>query len=92
MAKHTQGPWHAEYFPSAFGWDVTHGPADDASQRFSVLDDPTEENSKLMAAAPEMLEAIEEFFECWMAGKFLYEGADVMAKLRKSSAKARGKE
>jgi hypothetical protein len=58
MPKHTQEPWHAEYFQHSTGWDVTHGPADDASERFSVIDDLTEANAKLMAAAPDMLAAL----------------------------------
>lgn len=60
MNKHTPGPWHAEYFPT-IGWDVTHGPSDDPSERFSVIDDLSEANAKLITAAPEMLDLITRF-------------------------------
>ena len=58
MTQHTPGPWHVENFHGS--WDVTHGPADDASERFSVLETLSEENARLIAAAPDLLAACKE--------------------------------
>lgn len=55
---YTPGPWHCEYFPNSIcHWDVTHGPADNASERFSVLEDLSEADARLIAATPLLLEA-----------------------------------
>jgi len=49
--------WHAEYFAAHKCWDVTRGPADDASERFSVIEELTESDAKLIAASHKLLEA-----------------------------------
>jgi hypothetical protein len=73
---------HAEHFANydqrAVQWDVTEGPADDASRRFSVLEDLKEADARLFAAAPRLLAACEALLArhddsnfgrwCWCEG------------------------
>lgn len=71
--KHTQGPWHYDWTTKtngvAQGWSV--GPADKPLDQMDHIDpvltiendcEEAEANAQLIAAAPELLEALEEFY------------------------------
>jgi hypothetical protein len=45
------GPWTHEYFAAHDQHDVAHGPPDDASERFSILEELTSEDAELIAEA-----------------------------------------
>ena len=55
--KHTPGPWIAWKYPDVKSWTV-------ASKESVASKIKTEQDARLIAAAPEMLEALEEFLLC----------------------------
>ena len=60
--KHTKGPWMAGVPSSIVGWPVVSAPADGRIICNMLYTSPTDEevgaNAALIAAAPEMLEAL----------------------------------
>lgn len=66
--KHTPGPWTVEKFTRENDWDrmrarVTDG-QDTIAQLFdSAFEDRNHANARLIAAAPELLEALEQILE-----------------------------
>ncbi len=56
MSIYTQPPWKAVYFQNSDQWDVSND-AGDPSCEFSVLEDMIEPHARLIAAAPDLLEA-----------------------------------
>ena len=69
MAKHTPGPWKAVQHDRGWwtvlqgAWDISHNEASRpgvvASSKYSVMSIPENEaNARLIAAAPELLEAL----------------------------------
>ena len=60
-AKHTPGPWYATTRKGSWDWVVAHGPLDEICQLFhdgTEFNETGEANARLIAAAPEMLEAL----------------------------------
>jgi hypothetical protein len=74
MSKHTPGPWEAVYVGSS-DWDL-NGPV-------------TEQDWKLAAAAPELLEALKEMLEVWEEDPAY--GSVHAEKARAAIARAEGK-
>ena len=91
--KFTPGPWGYEYL-EAFHWIFW---ADNDGDPFVVgyLDDtgrPAEDeaNAALIAAAPDMYEALEELQRVYVSGNFDTEFQPALNKARAALAKARG--
>ena len=85
---HTPGPWsllcdEARGIPRCLVVDKDGG-------EIAAVNPHRAENAELLAAAPELLAAVELFIECWERGDFLTRGPEVMSMLRDSRAKARG--
>ena len=63
MSNHTPGPWHYEESPMKTGWCVVTGNnylADVHKHVGAMVDDVQDEaNARLIASAPELLEALE---------------------------------
>ncbi len=67
MSKHTRGPWLAQIFPkgtidviSIGGGTVIHWSGFDAS---GMIHEEDKANAKLIAAAPELLEALRQLYD-----------------------------
>ena len=71
MSKHTPGPWDPHYSPND-GWSVWHDPrvhGDKKRGQVIICADmragaETEANARLIAAAPDMLEACKAALAC----------------------------
>lgn len=94
MTKHTPGPW--EVFKSGTFWGVDAGRKSiivwgDADEEMGVQGTTVEQahaNALLIAAAPEMLEALKGFVKSWSEGTFLLQGAEHMKACRDAIEKA----
>ena len=69
--KYTPGPWKAFYKNKYNEWHVSI-PIDNSNMRWALFDDGIrsenpEADAKLIAAAPELLEAIEELLDLYMS-------------------------
>ncbi len=88
MSKHTPGPW--EYIPSketANSWFITHNKMPIAQVYLAFLEN--EPNARLIAAAPEMLEACDLFMQHYDAGANFDE--TLLRKIAKVMSAARSK-
>ncbi|ENT5139877.1 hypothetical protein [Pseudomonas aeruginosa] len=89
MSKHTPGPWmvdYSEYLSEGGGLCVMHG-----NDCIAVVGDfnpeqPIDANAKLIAAAPELLEALKWVIERNDAGQFI--DGECMKSARAAIAKA----
>lgn len=63
LSKLTPAPWHAE--PVDGIWDVTNGPANDARERYSVLEDMTQNNAEFIALARNAFDGDPEALAWW---------------------------
>lgn len=106
MTKHTPGPWKANWNKHYFQIDSERdGQIGDAcaSQFITGNTDKGKANAKLMAAAPELLEALEEIEEranekmgdwAWVEFDFLPENMESLYEIRQAAratiAKAKG--
>jgi hypothetical protein len=95
VSNHTPGPWHYEESPLKTGWCVVTGNnylADVHKHVGATADDARDEaNARLIAAAPELLEALEVIAN--IANEPHHERAltAILDIARNSSAKAKGK-
>lgn len=93
MSKHTPGPWETDRNNVHSGQIATihHCLNNDWvevwSPNWPADEDEQEANARLIAAAPELLEALEGFVACWDACASPVEFAE---KARAAIAKARG--
>ena len=53
--SHTPGPWHAERTPTEKHWRVI---TDDNSEEHLCVEELTQDDARLIAAAPELLDAL----------------------------------
>ncbi len=97
MSKHTPGPWHATVPPSSDIHFIRNIDSDDAGQIAKVRVGPVLEqaealaNARLIAAAPDLLEALECLQE-WVDNCFQeYSDAEVCSVARAAIAKAEGR-
>ena len=66
--QHTPGPWEVSRYTNYCGFSIYAPDAGCIAERWWPTvekDIPIEANARLIAAAPEMLAAIEEWFEYW---------------------------
>jgi hypothetical protein len=94
MSKHTPGPWTwGENYNGLYGSGKDNEVLTFASYEgmyLSYSNKYTHGNARLIAAAPDLLEALKEMLEMW-EDKPLY-GADIAGKAYAAIAKAEGKE
>ena len=81
MAKHTDGPWMAGEMPSG-NWDIVAENGDGAT----LARAKNAANAALIAAAPELLEALEACYETLSLGSYHNAPSHIMA--REAIAKA----
>jgi len=89
MSKHTPGPWSVQYETDIAAREDGVGPVDVAHVYMRTAPGRTEANARLLAAAPELLEALKSMCEGFKPLK----DADfpALAKARAAIAKAEGK-
>ena len=85
--KYTKGPWEFAEFPKAKDWDVA---SDTTPVCSGYLNDEGKANARLIAAAPELLEALEMVAQHAPASGPLWHGSEPMTKARAAIAKAKG--
>ena len=81
--KHTPGPWRAKRFSviKSNGYKITQNrPAGAAPEAWEEIDKTYEANARLIAAAPEMLEALIEQYK-WLYSKAYYQTAELLKEL-----------
>lgn len=89
--QHTPGPWKKRCYRSQYGavgyWNTTP---------FEVAQDCPEQiaqaNARLIAAAPELLEALRGLMEYWDNGTAVQPGAEIVTEARTILAKIGGKQ
>ena len=93
MSKHTPGPWEIEGTPRS-GWDIFSL----GEERRYITSDPMRErainyerDARLMAAAPDLLEALEKVVSFVDAGQGTWT-VEEQQKARAAIAKAKGEE
>lgn len=93
--KHTAGPWVAVYRPNMNIAGI-HIRASDTYLEVSYCNssetETPESNARLIASAPEMLEALEHLSNELCEGEFVKHSADAIRKIKSAIAKARGEE
>jgi hypothetical protein len=96
---HTPGPWIAAWDKDdhhiwANGCDIAFLPGEEQGYEGGVKIKTLEANGKLMAAAPELLNALESFMVLYKQGQLVIEGDDgndpIVAAALKAIAKATG--
>ena len=80
--KHTPGPWHF-----AGGGIITNDQHDEIILGHLFDDSP---DGNLVAAAPELLEALEHLSNELCEGEFVKHSSDAIRKIKSAIAKARG--
>ncbi|WP_051439464.1 hypothetical protein [Bordetella petrii] len=90
--KHTPGPWMVlpSVVPTQFAILTEHGVRQDVAVTYGFDHTPREANARLIAAAPELLEALEEFVHPY-SSETLTEG-ERLEKARAAIAKAKGEQ
>ena len=94
MSEHTPGPWRAYLLADSTSWFVNSGPS---TQRNEVeIQLPAhwasaEANARLIAAAPDMLAALERALDCLTTESPFASGSPLDGEIRAAIAKARGK-
>jgi hypothetical protein len=100
-AKHTPGPWRLDAYrdsgrpnPGTIVADNPHGEGAEevASINWIAGGFHAEQvaNARLIAAAPELLEALTALMEFWDSGSPVHPGAEVVSEARAAIAKATG--
>lgn len=102
-AKHTPGPWKMSHggLPGDSGFSIASDSAEADNVKITaecwpctiVSEDHRQElfaNGRLIAAAPELLEALEMMAECWQNGSPVCAGSEVAKDAIAAIAKARG--
>jgi hypothetical protein len=97
-AKHTPGPWHVKQLMSYVDQFEIRGPRDSGVMVARTIewgsaaegDDPSEANARLIAAAPELLEALQEMVDEINSGDEPGHGSPWHDKARAAIAKATG--
>lgn len=89
-AKHTPGPWTAERTPASAYWDWTViAPSGKGRvMQIGIDTDNTEADARLIAAAPDLLEALQAIVARVNGGSSYRMGADVDGLARAAIAKA----
>ena len=93
MSKHTPGPWLYDDESEVISTDARlEGSKAEIAEVVTSYYGPfaaeQQANARLIAAAPDLLEALREADKC-MSG--LYDGSEVQARIRAAIAKATGK-
>lgn len=91
MSKYTPGPWEVKFNE----WKNTIiCKEDNCIAEVSLYGDCSEANARLIAAAPEMYEALKLFYKLHAEGKFTLEDKDYIAITQAAAvlAKVEGKE
>jgi len=84
MSEHTKGPWEARWSERGQYWFIDH-PQQEGSATLTKLD-CDEADARLIAAAPELLEALKDAIE-------IIEGTGLDASIQRAAiAKATGQE
>jgi len=93
MSEHTPGPWHAFFKAKYDEWHVLI-PMADSTMRFALFDDGVrsehpEADARLIAAAPDLLEALHEARQCLLVWSPV--DAAIFEKIDAAIAKAEGR-
>jgi len=84
MSKHTPGPWRYDYAPGYCGELL----AANGTTLAEFVTEPSEANARLIAAAPDLLEALETWLEQYSSEE--YEDCPEVVQTRAAIAKATG--
>lgn len=90
--KHTPGPWQGRANPNDQGYDTPNVQGPDGNPIANVLNWETrtgDANWSLIAAAPELLEALKGFQRAWDENRLV--SSDEAAAIRATIAKAEGR-
>lgn len=96
MSKHTKGPWLTDRNNTHTGQIATihHCFNNDWVEIWSsetgMGEAEQEANARLIAAVPELLEALEEVIDAWQYGSSIEEASEVYKKAKQIIAKAKG--
>lgn len=89
--KHTPGPWLARkvagtFLPGQIGWAIDYN-----EEQEQVVDYVYKEaDARLIAAAPDLLDALENVIESWGLGLLPHEDSEALDQARAAIAKAKG--
>ena len=94
-AKHTPGPWTAQKSSNALYGEHWHATVPKGDERVRLTEPSTEADARLIAAAPDMLEALRGFVD--LMGRPVHEwdpdrGLAADARARAAIAKATGEQ
>lgn len=84
MSKHTPGPWLYDYAPGYCGELIA---LEDGTTLAEFVTEPSEANARLIAAAPDLLDALTDVMN-FVAADLI--DSDVGVKARAAIAKAKG--
>lgn len=87
---HTPGPWTFDRLGGGWGCIIRNGaPAKDTFRIAELAESPQiEANARLIAAAPDLLAALQDLMEFWDAGTPVHPGAEVVSQAREAISKA----
>lgn len=92
MKKHSSASWKRKEWSifNAYGDEICQILPCDSSGYTGDDTDEDEANANLIAAAPELLQALEEVMECWMKNEYITKHRDVFIKASNVIEKAKG--
>ena len=88
MSERTPGPWHNDDCEGSISINASDGGAIATAWDFEFGEDAAEANAKLIAAAPELLEALLLAQAAWLDRDRAKDRPDVIAKIQAAIRKA----